>query len=137
MKKYNSFKYINEKSVNISEIGAEIAQMALQSVAGPAMYAGVNAGLGVAFSAAGAIKNIYNKYKYDKHGCDNIIDPNKRNECESRQIDRIVSGLRTQLRFCKSSKDPQECTNKINAEIEENLNKKREMLQTYYSPEQQ
>ncbi len=112
-------------------MAADLGAAAVQSASYAAIPAAFSLGASAAFSVASAISNLYKKYKWDRNGCDRIVNPEDRNQCEARFIDKYVAELRSQLTHCSSAKDPNECTQRLNATIQEQMQKKNDMFQTY------
>ena len=104
-------KYYKMNSIE-EGFGTDLAATAVASASASVVPTALTLGVGAAMSAGSIIANLYKKYKWDKNGCDNIVNPEDRNQCEARQIDKYVSQLRSQTRYCSSAKVPQECTQK-------------------------
>jgi hypothetical protein len=127
-----SKKYINEKLLFFEN---EVLNVATSAAVSSMVGTGMMAGIPALFNVFSAIKRIKDRYDFDKKGCDNIIDPIKRDQCEARQIERLVSQLRTQLNYCRNSKNQISCREKINNEIHKQMMKRKELLQNsqYYN----
>ena len=124
-------KYIKEKVESLNEGIGSAALGASQLLGNYGMAAMATTQLaGLAISAAQLIANASRNYMFDKKGCDGVVEPKSRSMCEQRAIDRLISGLRTQMNYCKNSQNPQQCENAINAEIQKQNTRKAQIIQS-------
>ncbi len=130
---FKSKKFIETNYLGISEELLEnelLAGIANNAVSTAAMAA-VPLAASAVISIGSILKNAYDKYRYDKKGCDNIIDPNDRSKCEARNIDRLIAQLRTQMKHCDNTKDAADCRRKITMDINKNIQRKQSILTNY------
>lgn len=86
--------------------------------------------LGLGAAVTGILNKAYKDYKFDNQGCQNIVEPNQRLQCEQRALDRVNSSIMNQKAYCRNSQDPQGCEAKLMAEIQKNNQKKLQLQQT-------
>ncbi len=86
--------------------------------------------LGLGAAVTGILNKAYKDYKFDNQGCQNIVDPKQRLDCEARALDRVNSSIMNQKAYCKNSQNPQECENKLTQEVQKNQQKKVQLQQT-------
>lgn len=102
---------INEAFFNPNLATADkIMQVAgLSSLAAPLAVGGY-------YMVSGAVKNLYNNFKYRKKNCD-LVDPAKKDLCLSIQRKQMVSVLIREKSKCRKAKNPQECIKSIDNHI--------------------
>lgn len=127
-------KYVYNKLNSINEIGAwDLIGAANRGIDGLSQF---NMAAGLLFSSTAALASLKKKHDWDSRGCDRIVDPIQRAQCEARQLDKLIAGIRTQMKFCKNSKDTQKCEQQLYDEVNKLNEKKKQIFSTTISTEQ-
>lgn len=125
----SAFKKYTQKYYIIPEgVMSTVADTLLNTGGGAAIIGVAAPGLiSGAMQGASLLKGAIDKFKFDKFGCKRIVDQLKRNECEARTIDKHIADLRNQIPYCKKSKTPDTCEQKIKNEIVKKTQEKVEL----------